>query len=53
MDTEEIVLGFSQIPVPCEANIEYFFGEKKDPICLKIVVGQHKKRIKKNKSPVL
>jgi hypothetical protein len=54
MNTEEIVLGLSQIPIPCEANIEYLFGKKKDPICLKIVVGQHKKRIKqKNKQPAL
>jgi len=54
MDTEENVLGLSQIPIPCEASIEYLFGKQKDPVCLRIVVGQHKKRIKqKNRPPAL
>ena len=46
MNTEEIVLGLSQIPIPCEAHIEYLFGKKKDPVCLRIIVGQHEKRTK-------
>lgn len=46
MDTEGIVMELGQIPIPCEANIEYRFGDKKYPICLKIVVGQHKKKRK-------
>jgi hypothetical protein len=54
MDEAETVLGLNQIPIPCEASIEYMFGEKRDPVCLKIIIEQHKKRTKqKNKSSAL
>ncbi len=42
LNEKGIIIGLDELPVPCEASLEYRFGREGHPVCLNIVVEASK-----------